>query len=95
MLADLVAGGQSFIAVGAIFLSMGVSAVVHSRLAAQNGRGADAWFVSGELLGGVAVAALRLLPPSTAHSQARSRPRSPLTSKGHNAARSDKGARRA
>ena len=48
--------------VGAIFLYMAVSALACARVAARKNRGADEWFVCGELFGLIALAAVLLLP---------------------------------
>ena len=47
---------------GAIFAYMGVCATACSRIAAERNRGADEWFVCGELFGLIAVIAVLLLP---------------------------------
>lgn len=54
---------MEFLLTGAIFVYMYVSAVACSRIAAGKGRGADEWFVCGQLLGVVAVITVLLLPP--------------------------------
>ena len=56
---------MEFLLTGAIFVYMSVSAVACSRIAARKGRGADEWFVCGELLGVFAVVTLLVLPSLT------------------------------
>ncbi len=46
----------------AVLLYIGVCAFLCSRIAARKNRGADEWFVCGEILGLVAVLAVLLLP---------------------------------
>ena len=48
---------------GAIFVYMYIRAMACSRIAARKHRGADEWFVCGEILGVIAVMAILLLPP--------------------------------
>ena len=48
---------------GAIFIYMYTCAMACSRIAARKHRGADEWFVCGQILGVIAVIAILLLPP--------------------------------
>ena len=54
---------MEFLLTGAIFVYMYVCAMACSRVATRKHRGADEWFVCGEILGLIAVIALLLLPP--------------------------------
>ena len=54
---------MEFLLTGVIFVYMCVSSVACSRIAGRKGRGADEWFVCGEILGLIAVIAVLLLPP--------------------------------
>ena len=47
---------------GVIFLYMGFCSFLCSRIAAGKNRGADEWFVCGEIFGLIAVIAVWLLP---------------------------------
>ena len=61
---------MEFLLTGAIFVYMYVCATACSRIAGRKGRGADEWFVCGELLGVFAVVMLLVLPSlvRTSHS---------------------------
>ena len=56
---------MEFLLTGAIFVYMYVCAMACSRIAARKGRGADEWFVCGELLGLFAVVTVLVLPSLT------------------------------
>lgn len=53
---------MEFLLTGAIFVYMYVCAMACSRIAARKHRGADEWFVCGELLGVFAVVTVLVLP---------------------------------
>ena len=53
---------MEFLLTAAIFIYMYACAMACSRIAAHKGRGADEWFVCGELLGVFAVVTLLVLP---------------------------------